>query len=145
MVENEATYYAEADSKLDDRGLTPEQVGVVWLYTAIAGPGGDYADHIEELKGYLKTIVLQIVDHYPNCKQIYLTSREYGGYTASGNPEEYAYASGFAYKQLVQDQILHATTGDPDLDYAAVPWLGWTDRGRDARPQRRAGVFGIGF
>lgn len=127
MVDNEATYYAEADDKLDDKGLTPEQVGVVWLYTAVAGPTGSYADHIADLKGYLKTIVLQIVDHYPNCKQIYLTTREYGGYSASGNPEEYAYASGFAYKQLVLDQVNHATTGDPDLDYAAVPWLGWTE------------------
>jgi hypothetical protein len=127
MIDNEATYYAEVDDKLDDKGLTPEQVGVILLYTAIAGPTGSIADHIAEVKAKLKTVIVdQIAVRYPNCKQVYLVSREYGGYTLSGNPEPYAFAQAIAIRELVLDQVYHATTGDPDLDYAAVPWLGWT-------------------
>jgi hypothetical protein len=127
MIDNEATYYAEVDAELADRGLTPEQVGVVLLYTAIAGPTGSVADYIAETKSKLKAVIVdQITVRYPNCKQIYLVSREYGGWTSSGNPEPYAFAQAIAIRELVLDQVNHATTGDPDLDYSAVPWLGWT-------------------
>jgi hypothetical protein len=127
MIDNEATYYAEVDTELADRGLTPEQVGVVLLYTAVAGPTGSVADYIAETKSKLKTVIVdQITVRYPHCKQIYLVCREYGGWTSSGNPEPYAFAQAIAIRELVLDQVNHATTGDPDLSYAAVPWLGWT-------------------
>lgn len=128
MIDNEATYYAAVDVEIADRGLTPEQIGVVLLYTALAGPTGSIADYIAETKAKLKTVIVdQIAVRYPNVKQVYLVSREFGGWTLSGSPESYAFAQALAIKSLVDDQVNHATTGDPDLDYAAVPWLGWTE------------------
>jgi hypothetical protein len=74
---------------------------------------------------YLKT-------RYSNVQQLFLHSRIYGGYAASGtlNPEPFAYESGFAVKWLIEAQIQQNRTGliDPtagDVGYSAVPWMAW--------------------
>jgi hypothetical protein len=68
---------------------------------------------------------------YPNLKQVFLSSRIYGGYangTAHGclSPEPYAYEEAFAIQRLIVAQI----QGAPDsysgsLDLSSAPWFDW--------------------
>lgn len=123
-----AAFWTNVDTRLATAGVTANQVQAVWLKEAIAGASGSFVAHANLLKGYLKTICQIALSRYPNLKQIFLSSRIYGGYaTTMTNPEPYAYEGGFAVKWLIEDQI----AGDPGLNYGAVtgpitaPWLSW--------------------
>ncbi len=75
---------------------------------------------------------------YPNLKQVFITSRTYGGYGVNArftsqtyspgclNPEPFAYEESFAVQRLIVAQI----TGTPDqysgaVDYSNAPWFDW--------------------
>jgi lysophospholipase L1-like esterase len=68
---------------------------------------------------------------YPNLQQVFLSSRIYAGYAASGlNPEPYAYESGLANRAAILAQIkeergggIDARVGDVRL--AVAPWVAW--------------------
>jgi hypothetical protein len=73
---------------------------------------------------------------YPNLKQVFITSRIYGGYangTAHGclNPEPFAYELGFTVQRAIVTQINQTnniTSTDPysgQLDYTTAPWFDW--------------------
>lgn len=123
------------DQRLAPAGLTERQVQVVWLKQAdasprVALPSGQADAYV--LERYLGQIVRALRVRYPNLRQVFLSSRTYGGYANSNlNPEPYAYESGLAVKWLIQAQIEQASAGTVDpvagsLAYdAAAPWLAW--------------------
>ena len=73
---------------------------------------------------------------YPNLKQVFLSSRIYGGY-ANGtdhgctNPEPYAYEMGFTVQRLIVAQIQQAAGQSSNdqysgvVDYSNAPWFDW--------------------
>lgn len=78
---------------------------------------------------------------YPNLKQVFVTSRIYGGY-ANGphkgnamtclNPEPFAYELGFGVQRLITAQIrqtagitVPSDTYAGTLDYTVAPWVNW--------------------
>ncbi|HVO82284.1 MAG TPA: hypothetical protein VMT28_16240 [Terriglobales bacterium] len=115
--------------------------------------GGDPDAYISErymgnILRYLKCCKLN-PDHsssgqprYPNLKQVFVTSRIYGGYangqTINGQPsghnclmpEPFAYEEGFAVQRLIVAQI-NQGGGEPPVDYAGdlsydvAPWVDW--------------------
>lgn len=115
----------EANRRLANAGVTPQQVQVIWLKQALPGPAqlGAFPRHAQRLQQELKGIVQVAQQQYPNLKLIYLSGRTYGGWaTTTLNPEPYAYESGFAVQWLIRAQ----TTGsDPDLAYDKAPILLW--------------------
>ena len=70
---------------------------------------------------------------YPNLKQMFISSRIYGGYVSFPlNPEPYAYEYGLAAKWFIENQVIQARTGqaDPvsgDLSYTdgSTAWAAW--------------------
>jgi len=80
---------------------------------------------------------------YPNLKQVFITSRTYGGYATNPpanssspmagclNPEPFAYELGFSVQRLVTAQInqtANLPSPDPnsgDVDYNHAPWFDW--------------------
>jgi hypothetical protein len=70
---------------------------------------------------------------YPNLKQVFLSTRIYGGYangTAHGclSPEPYAYEEAFAVQRIIVAQINaspDATGGSGTVDVASAPWVDW--------------------
>lgn len=122
------------DQVLLPNGLSENQVQAIWLKGAEASPtvslpapGADaYAS-----ERYLGNIMRALKQRYPFVRQVFLSSRIYGGYaTTCLNPEPYAYEGGFAVKWLIAAQINQMRGGgiDPiagDLSYGRTAWLAW--------------------
>jgi len=128
--------YDRARALLGQLGVTEKQVEVVWLKQANATPTTSLPAQDADayrLERFLGDILRALKVRYPNVKQVFLSSRTYGGYATSQlNPEPYAYESGFAVKWLIQSQIDQANSGqtaDPragDLNYdGPSPWIAW--------------------
>jgi hypothetical protein len=126
------------DDVLAPKNLSESQVEIVWIKQADGDPGLTYPSLPDptadayHLEGELGDIVRALHERYPNLKQVFFSSRIYGGYaTRKLNPEPFAYESGYSVKWLVQAQIDQIQTGqiDPtagDLDYHGVaPWVAW--------------------
>ena len=121
-------YWSEVDNRLKKADVTREQVQVIWIKQADAGPNQGFPKYAEKLESELQMIVQILPKRFPNVKLCYLSSRTYGGFASTPlNPEPYAYESGFSVKWLIEKQI----KGDKALSYdstsgaAKSPWLSW--------------------
>jgi hypothetical protein len=75
------------------------------------------------------------VPRYPNLKQVFITSRIYGGYGNGSDhgclmPEPFAYEEGFAVQRMIVAQIQQANGGGPGqyaetVSYQVAPWFDW--------------------
>lgn len=123
-----ARYWNTVDERLRAEGVSREQVQVIWIKQANAGPSSGFPDYARTLEGHLAKIVQILPKRFPNVKLCYLSSRTYGGYATTGlNPEPYAFESGFSVKWLIERQL----NGDPELNFdkskgeVRAPWLSW--------------------
>jgi hypothetical protein len=121
-------FWQTVEDRLARARVTPEQVQVVWLKEAIAGPSGEFPKHPLELQEQLAQDVRVARARFPNLKIAYLSSRIYAGYAVTPlNPEPFAYESGFAVKWLIERQIEGASdlSYDPARGPVKAPWLAW--------------------
>ncbi|MBI1832724.1 MAG: hypothetical protein HYR84_14885 [Planctomycetes bacterium] len=123
-----AKYWATVDQRLKEAGVTRDQVQVIWIKEANAGPSEGFPAYAKKLENELVKIVQIFPKRFPNAKLVYLSGRTYGGYaTTPLNPEPYAYESGFSVKWLIERQL----KGEKDLNSDAdkgdlrAPWLSW--------------------
>ncbi len=121
-------YWTTVDERLKAAGVTRNQVQVVWIKQADAGPSQGFPAYAQKLQEELARIVQLLPGRFPNTKLVYLSGRTYGGFAKTSlNPEPYAYESGFSVKWLIEQQL----RGDPALNYDAkkgpvtAPWLSW--------------------
>ncbi|HEX9704539.1 MAG TPA: hypothetical protein VGA20_04780 [Gemmatimonadales bacterium] len=125
-------------NRLEPLGLSENQVQVVWIKEANAGPRDSLPSAQADayrLETTLGNIVRALKTRYANLKLVFLSSRIYAGYaTTTLNPEPYAYESGFAVKWLIEAQIdqmeaggglVDARAGDLNYESGVAPWLGW--------------------
>ncbi|HUR92349.1 MAG TPA: hypothetical protein VMY38_06720 [Gemmatimonadaceae bacterium] len=123
------------DTRLAPRGLSEQQVQIVWVKVANAQPSsslpaGDADAYL--LVAQMGNIARALKTRYPNVRQVFFSNRIYAGYAVTTlNPEPYAYESGFAVKWAVQAQIDQKQTGTinvraGNLNYDGVaPWIAW--------------------
>lgn len=127
------TWDRGTDDVLTPLGVTPAQVQVIFCSMANQSPSISLpsldADAFR-LRDQLAEIARIAKTRYPNLRQMFLTSRIYGGYAEGPlNPEPYAYESGFAVKWVISRQISQlagappSTEGPLTLDVA--PWMAW--------------------
>lgn len=121
-------YWDTVDQRLQQAGVSREQVQVIWIKQADAGPNQGFPKYAQTLQAELARIVQIFPERFPNAKLVYLSSRTYGGYATSPlNPEPYAFESAFSVKWLIEQQI----SGDKSLNFDPVrgevkaPWLSW--------------------
>lgn len=121
-------YWDTVDQRLKQANVSRQQVQVVWIKQADAGPTQGFPKYAQTLQAELAKIVQILPERFPNVKLAYLSSRTYGGYaTSSLNPEPYAFESAFSVKWLVEQQI----KGDKSLNFdpahgeVKAPWLSW--------------------
>jgi hypothetical protein len=123
-----AKYWGIVDQRLKEAGVTRDQVQVIWIKEADAGPNQGFPGYAKKLEEELTRIVQIFPKRFRNAKLVYLSSRTYGGFaTTALNPEPYAYESAFSVKWLIERQI----KGDSGLNFDAgkgevrAPWLSW--------------------
>jgi hypothetical protein len=115
---------------LPNAGVTPLQVVGAWILDVDGGPGGTFPHDMTSLQSQLQSIAQNLLIKFPNIKLAYYSSMNYTGYSdgaATLNPEPYAYESGFAVKNAIEDQI----SGDPTMNFdptkgtVYAPWVAW--------------------
>src|SRR6185436_19532423 len=107
-------YWDTVDQRLQQAGVSRDQVQVIWIKQADAGPNQGFPKYATTLQEELARIVQLLPGRYPNVKLVYLSSRTYGGYAKTPlNPEPYAYEYGFSVKWLIEQQL----KGDAGLNY----------------------------
>ena len=136
----ESNYDRVRDTILAPGGYTEAQVQAVWLKVANGGPtasiaAGSASPDAYALQTHIGNIARALAVRYPNLRQVFLSSRIYGGYaTTPLNPEPYAYESGFSVKWSIGAQIAQTASGTIDarsgnLSYTAsprmAPWMAW--------------------
>ncbi len=100
--------------RIENAGVTPEQVQIAWIKLANKAPRGTLEEHGQKLENDTLAVIQNAKARFPNLKIAYLSSRIYGGYTMGAlNPEPYAYESAFPARWLIQRQI----KGDAALNY----------------------------
>ena len=114
--------YTTLAQRIDNAGVSKNQIQAVWLKQAYGGPQATDPNHIQTLASNIQTIITLLSQEYPNIKVVYLSSRIYAGYaTGTLNPEPYAYESGFSVREVILGQI-NGTTG---LGYNTIPVVAW--------------------
>jgi hypothetical protein len=104
------------DSALAASDIAPSEVQIVWwkFYDTTAGlEGSALVDRFRErLTGQISELMVQ----YPNVKQVYISSRTYGGYASNGGltlgPEPVSFRSGEGVDAFIAQ-------GHPDV------WVSW--------------------
>ncbi|MBM2814443.1 MAG: type sorting protein [Ignavibacteria bacterium] len=121
-----ANFWSEINRRLGLAKVSAQQVQIVWLKEADAGPKNDFPVHAQTLTKELKIICQILKAKYPNIKICYFSSRTYGGYaTTTLNPEPMAYETGFSVKWLIESQINGDTTLSYEGNNVRSPWLSW--------------------
>jgi hypothetical protein len=115
---------------LPNAGVTSNQVVAAWILDVDGGPSGTFPHDMVNLQSQLQEIAENLQTKFPNIKLAYYSSMNYTGYSdgaATLNPEPWAYESGFAVKNAIQDQI----GGDPAMNFnpalgpVVSPWVAW--------------------
>lgn len=115
---------------LPNAGVTANQVVTAWVLDVDGGPSGTFPSDMTTLQTQLQSIAQNLQTNFPNIKLAYYSSMNYTGYSdgaANLNPEPWAYESGFAVKNTIQDQI----SGDPNMNFnpaigpVKAPWIAW--------------------
>ena len=123
-----AEYWDYVDSALELNEVTARQVQVIWFKNANRSPNLGFPGQAQAFCRQLGDIMHILHDKFPNLKQVYLSSRTYGGYANIPlSPEPYAYETGFGVKWLIEAQIAgeDSLNYDPNKGPVTTPWLSW--------------------
>ncbi|HWB00288.1 MAG TPA: hypothetical protein VG713_17460, partial [Pirellulales bacterium] len=124
----DARPWGVAMTRLNDAGVTAEQVQVAWIKLANAHPTGDLPAHGRQLQRDTQAVLQNAKAKFPNLQIAYLDSRIYGGYAKTPlNPEPYAYEGAFVVRWLIQEQIQGSASlnFDPARGEVKSPLLLW--------------------
>jgi hypothetical protein len=123
-----AAFWTIITQRLTAKGVTAKQVQAIWFKQADRSfPDTSFSGYTNNFKNKLKIAMGILNSKFSNARLCYISSRIYAGYqTGSGsNPEPYAYYTGWAVKQLIEEQA----NGDVSLAYSGSnpksPWLSW--------------------
>lgn len=126
-----ANWDAIVTNRLPAAGMTTNQVQVVWLKQALAGPTnyGGFPAHARTLQAMEEMILRNAKARFPNLKIAYLSSRT-RAYTANPgdlSPEPFAFECGFAARWVIEDQLNRTNNlnYDPTNGPVVAPWLSW--------------------
>ena len=110
-------------------GVIDARVQVVLLHHSLSNnfSACDSQSYVDTTRYFLKQRLLQLKLKYPNCKQVFLQSREFGGwkcYSTPGAPAEpAAHKNGYGVKAVVDLQV---SGSDFDLSYLNAPFIAWS-------------------
>lgn len=122
--------WTEVENRLLRAGVSAQQVQVIWMKQAEAGPAnlGEFPRHALMLKTNLVMSLHNLKAQFPNLRIAYLSNRTYAGYATTGlNPEPFAFENAFSVRWLIQDQIAGKSelNFDPTRGLVKSPLLLW--------------------
>ena len=79
----QANYWKVDEDRLSQAGLSPKQVQAVWLKQANAGPTEPFPTEAKKLEEDIRADIKILTAHFPNLKQVFLSSRIYAGYAST--------------------------------------------------------------
>lgn len=110
----DARPWTVALQRLEQSGVTPQQVQVAWIKLANKSPQGSLEEHGRKLQRDTQQVLQNARRLFPNLRLVYLGSRIYGGYSAGAlNPEPFAYESAYVVRWLIDAQ----SQGEPELNW----------------------------
>jgi len=120
--------WTNALNVIQSNNLSPNQIQVAWMKTAIAGPQNE-ADHVDRLYRYMIDIARTAKQLLPNLKIIYVSSRtrsyavnQLNVHQTGLNSDPQAYEAGFAVRKLILEQIQNPSG---QLNLNSAPLLIW--------------------
>ncbi len=121
-----AETWGVAGGRLNDAGVTAQQVQVAWVKLAQLAPSGAFPSDAEQFRDDLAQVARNLRTNYPNIQIAYFSSRIFGGYSTL-NPEPFAYQTGFGVKWAIEDQIngVGNLNSDPAAGPVMAPWMAW--------------------
>ncbi len=124
------TVWPTVKKRLDEAGVTGEQVQVVWIKQARRVPSqyGEFPKHVEEFQSHLVRLLGVLKQQFPNLRIAYLSSRIYAGYAVTAlNPEPYAYENAFTIRGVIRRQMKgdEKLNCDPARGQVHSPLLLW--------------------
>jgi len=130
IMDPNANFWSEVDSRVKSSGMTLDQVQVIWFQednlktreNDLDGRGKALVDDFTYMVQFCKK-------HYPNLKLFYVTGRHTTAFMSAEGKDKHrepkAYINGWATKWLIENQI----NGDKDLRYkgddAVAPLILW--------------------
>ena len=119
---DDAPPWAVAEQRMQQLGVNPKQVQVLWIKQANIAPSAGSEAEVKRLQEDMQAIVTLAKVKYPNLQLAFLSSRIYAGFAQTRlNPEPYAYEGAFSMRGLIQQQM----GGDPALASDKAPALLW--------------------
>lgn len=129
------TYWETIVDKVIEKGYTPEQVQVGWMYFNdkfdTLSPEQTFPETPEQVTDDLITYLHILMDYFPNMKIMFISGRHYGGFADSlleqypAISEPSSYWNNFSVKWLIERQI----NADPALKYygagVKAPFVTW--------------------
>jgi hypothetical protein len=113
-------YWDLVNERLNEAGVFPDQVQVVWLKQAISGDGRPFPQDARALQANLRAIVRILRGRFANLRLVFLSSRTYAGYAITArSPEPQAYDSAFASRWLISERMQRMPKK------VSGPWVGW--------------------
>lgn len=125
IVRNQSAYIGVLDSDLAIAGVTPDQVQAVWVFDAIGQETNSFPTDSLHLESDFDTIIAMLGANFPNLRIVYLSSREYAGYSLTPS-EPYSYEGGFAVQWTVANKIASDPTSLPYVAWGPYFWADGT-------------------
>jgi len=131
MASDGSSYWRFVPHRVESEGYSLAQVQAVWFMQAVLASNirdEGALDHIASLEGMFLSALRSMKGLFPQLRQVCSAAREFGGFggPGAGNPEPYAWYTGWAWKRLIERQISGehalACTGESE----GMPWLGWS-------------------
>jgi len=115
---------------IPDQGLTANQIQVAWIETSDGITTGTFPSDMTLMQSQYESMMNAMHTLFPKLTMVYFSSRIYAGYSngvAKIDPEPYAYESGFAVKNAINDQLNGATNLCDGNGCTTVnaPWMSW--------------------
>ncbi|MBI1325845.1 hypothetical protein GC170_22010 [bacterium] len=130
---NRSGPWSSAVRQVNRSGLNSSQVQVLWFETTLIFPKrfGNFEASNAVYVRHLNAIVNRATKQFPNLRQIFVSSRYYGGWAKKPtSPEPYAYESAFGVRDLVLSRVPDsADSAWPRVAKPVVLWgpYYWTD------------------
>src|SRR3954451_1778014 len=130
LITTPSFFEAIINNYLPNAGVTPKQVVAVWFMDVDGGMSGKFPSDMTTLQSQFETNAQMLLTNFPNLKIEYVSSIYYTGYSngiKNLSNEPWTYESGFAVKNMIQDQL----NGNANLNYdpargpVLAPWMAW--------------------